>query len=871
MRSVQTLVCLVAVGALVTGCRLHGSTAGSNYGWKGKKAEDLDTIDLAEINLAQGNVGAWGIVALQALPKEETFSAGRRCDLHGIALEALALYSTTLVNIVDPSALEQINKAMVAAGQGALPTNVDEIAERSLGYVESNCAARPDRHVQALVGYSRYLALTSREGKAMTQARKALAAAPAGSVQQMIAQNEMANLLDAAGEFELRDAWRQRALQTGREVFQFQPAADIKPQIVKRYGLDSPEHALDYGAEAVAFAKVIDARMEELSLASKPDPEAIHRLWIEMEGPSSLSFGSGAGAAVVWHPLVVVRMARAGDVERAKALLAKLEPSYHDPAHRVEFVAARAAIAGAEGRTADAADLWRQFIERNWPGAVQIGASAVSVDDLTVAGLAQERAGKVELAIEFLSQAVEGSERARSSYTVESRARFLRGTTIKAYWGLLRTYARRFRTSGKRADYARALDVAQKLTARQFGEVLGVGDKAIEPGKLELAPDELLLQLVSTDAGIVVFSFSPSSKTVALVELAMEEHSAAVGRLRDALRRPVVTDWQADALAISNAALSGLAGQLGKARRITVIADGQLATVPFALLSVPGASYRPLLEVASIQMAPSLSFLAAQRRKRAPSTSGLFALANPTYGKRAVPRAAENDRGSYTRAIDALGLFTPLPETEREVAILVKAFGKNAVTSVVRKDASESRVKAMNLSQFRLLHFATHGVLGDQIPGVREPALVLAAEPKQDGFLTMSEVQALDLSAELTVLSACDTGSGVYYDGEGVMGLGRAFLLAGSDSVLATYWPINSLATVTFMEGFYKKVGKGVAKEDALRQTQLEFLRGGIAKSKGERGLVLDTGEPTRAANAQIDASGRHPYYWAPFVLIGGR
>lgn len=183
---------------------------------------------------------------------------------------------------------------------------------------------------------------------------------------------------------------------------------------------------------------------------------------------------------------------------------------------------------------------------------------------------------------------------------------------------------------------------------------------------------------------------------------------------------------------------------------------------------------------------------------------------------------------------------------------------------IAGQKATKANVLAQPLIGYRYLHFATHGILGNQVPGVFEPALVLSANSGQsdDAFLTLSEIEKMKLNSDLTVLSACDTGSGKYYTGEGIMGLSRGFLLAGSKSVLASLWPIDSRATVRFMLFFYKHLQAGKSKAESLRLTQLEFMKTANTEGSSARGLKV-TGKSTQSVKLS------HPYYWAPFVLTG--
>ena len=138
--------------------------------------------------------------------------------------------------------------------------------------------------------------------------------------------------------------------------------------------------------------------------------------------------------------------------------------------------------------------------------------------------------------------------------------------------------------------------------------------------------------------------------------------------------------------------------------------------------------------------------------------------------------------------------------------------------------------------------------LGGEVPGVGEPALVLGEEPNEDGFLTSSEVGKLKIGAELTVLSACNTGSGEFVTGEGVMGMSRAFLAAGSRSVVVSLWPVASKQTERLMVDFYRHLRGGKPAAEALRAAKLDLI------------------EQARKTGS-IEA---HPFFWAPFILLGG-
>jgi CHAT domain-containing protein len=160
----------------------------------------------------------------------------------------------------------------------------------------------------------------------------------------------------------------------------------------------------------------------------------------------------------------------------------------------------------------------------------------------------------------------------------------------------------------------------------------------------------------------------------------------------------------------------------------------------------------------------------------------------------------------------------------------------------IGKEANEGLVKSGALSDFRYLHFATHGIVDEVSPELSR--IYLQESDKEDGNIFSGEIFNLKLNADLAVLSACETGLGKYSKGEGVIGLSRALVYAGARSIVVSFWPVADESTAQLMTEFYRQlVGRaGVSPRVALRTAKLK----------------LGGGQPYGA-----------PYYWAPFVLIG--
>jgi CHAT domain-containing protein len=210
---------------------------------------------------------------------------------------------------------------------------------------------------------------------------------------------------------------------------------------------------------------------------------------------------------------------------------------------------------------------------------------------------------------------------------------------------------------------------------------------------------------------------------------------------------------------------------------------------------------------------------------------------------RRIPRPA-SIRGRIERGIadlSGIGLHD-LPETRAEVEEIGKIVGSDAVV-LLGKDATETGFKKQPLDQFRILHLAVHGFADTQYP--ERSALVLGADPQSgdDGLLQVREIIRLRLNAELTTLSACDSGVGKLQGQEGISNLVEAFLVAGSKAIVASLWSADDTFASALMEQFYRHLAQGEDTSSALRNAKLE--------------LLAKYGD-------QVS-----PFYWAAFIAVG--
>ena len=197
----------------------------------------------------------------------------------------------------------------------------------------------------------------------------------------------------------------------------------------------------------------------------------------------------------------------------------------------------------------------------------------------------------------------------------------------------------------------------------------------------------------------------------------------------------------------------------------------------------------------------------------------------------------------------------PLPDTAHELRCVARSLGAEPSAVVLGKDMTEAAVKTATLSRYRVLHFATHGLLAGEVAQLgqarAEPALVLSPpdQPTEedDGLLTASEVASLKLDADWVVLSACNTAGGEEAGAEALSGLARAFFYAGARALLVSHWPVDSYAATMLMSRTFAEMRKSgaVGRAEAFRRAMLA--------------LMSDDQRPWTA----------HPAVWAPFVVVG--
>ncbi|OKH33976.1 hypothetical protein NIES2119_21625 [[Phormidium ambiguum] IAM M-71] len=316
-------------------------------------------------------------------------------------------------------------------------------------------------------------------------------------------------------------------------------------------------------------------------------------------------------------------------------------------------------------------------------------------------------------------------------------------------------------------------------------------------------------------------------------------------------------------LPLSKILLAPVADQLGN-KRLLIVGDGALQFVPFTALPLPDSPTNPLLVQNEIVTLPSASTVAIQRRQlqnRTPVAKTVAVIADPVFspkdsrisGNPPTPTNNTLSQLSLNRAARNLGLgedgggriFDRLKYTRTEADKILALVSQGQRLQAFDFDASRQIATNPDLSQYQIIHFATHGLLDPVNPELSGIVLSLYDQngKSQDGFLRLHDIFNLNLPAELVVLSACETGLGENVKGEGLVGLTRGFMYAGSRRVVVSLWSVNDAATSELMAKFYQKILQGGKNPvQALREAQLEMW------------------------NSQ---DRRSPYYWAAFTVQG--
>lgn len=397
-----------------------------------------------------------------------------------------------------------------------------------------------------------------------------------------------------------------------------------------------------------------------------------------------------------------------------------------------------------------------------------------------------------------------------------------------------------------------------------------------------LDDDTLLLEYSLGEERSYLWAVTPNSiKSFDLPKRAEIEASAR--RVYDLLVAKADALYPEALTTLSQMLLKPVADQLGH-KRLLVVSEGALQYIPLGALPVPSSNagvrgqslgktnstaLRSLIEDHEIVSLPSASVLAILRRElgaRKPAPRTVAVLADPVFDKddqrvksrfksQNVDRQSQIEKASdkpalhsdVERSIRESGLdrFDRLGLSRREADLITALAFRGQPLKALDFAASRATAISSELGQYQIVHFATHSLLNNQHPELSGIVLSLVDEQgqPQDGFLRLYEIYNLKLSADLVVLSACQTALGKEIKGEGLVGLTRGFMYAGAPRVVASLWKVSDKATAELMKRFYGKLLRdGLRPAAALRAAQVSMLK-----------------------EEQWSAA----YYWAGFVLQG--
>lgn len=339
--------------------------------------------------------------------------------------------------------------------------------------------------------------------------------------------------------------------------------------------------------------------------------------------------------------------------------------------------------------------------------------------------------------------------------------------------------------------------------------------------KLRLLPGEALLEYVVGSEDLMAFLLTRDALIAETTPLRRENLQSKVELLRNLIRRQDTERWKKPAASLAKSLLEPFyrAGRLDGIKHLYLVPHGNLNYLPFALLPVGGMHDSPLvIEKYTLTYLPTA---AALMRPNQPSLNDSSMLSIAPERSRLQHASAE------ARAVNAL--FGPDSK-----ALL----GRSATETAFKNEAAN----------YRLLHLATHGYFNKFNPLLS--GLELESDEENDGQLGLHEILGLHLDADLVTLSACQTGLGSGHftavpAGDDFVSLTRAFLYAGAGSVMATLWEIDDRSTVEFMEGFYRRLK--------------------LSENRQDKAVVLALAQ----RELRLSERYKHPYYWAPFILVG--
>ncbi|MBB5055085.1 CHAT domain-containing protein [Afipia massiliensis] len=450
------------------------------------------------------------------------------------------------------------------------------------------------------------------------------------------------------------------------------------------------------------------------------------------------------------------------------------------------------------------------------------------------------------------------------------------------------------------------LDINKRFPS--YADLVDPKPPSVDQIKATLASGEAMLSFYfGRDAGFVWAVPKNGPVAFAVIPMTSGELESKVRKLREALepQAAMISDIPAFDLKLGYELYASLLKPVEsgwkQSKSLIVVTNGALGLLPLSLLPVASAeikadddplfaSYRNvpwLARTHAVTMVPSAAALRTLRQlpPGKPSRSELIAFGDPYFSKLQEVEAAQADRkvqladvgaGAVTtrglplkrrnspklEGVDSaeLAMLPRLPDTAEELRSIALALQADPAKVLnLGKDANEKTVKTMDLSGFKILAFATHGLVPGELNGLTQPALALSAPDvsgaEGDGLLSMEEILTLKLDADWVVLSACNTGAGAGAGAEAASGLGRAFFYAGTRALLVTNWSVHSQSARELVTDLFKR------QADDVKLTRGEALQQAM--------MALADGPGYLGSDGKTEFTYAHPLFWAPYSIVG--
>ena len=447
-------------------------------------------------------------------------------------------------------------------------------------------------------------------------------------------------------------------------------------------------------------------------------------------------------------------------------------------------------------------------------------------------------------------------------------------------------------------------EINQKFPA--YADLVSPKPPVVSEIKATLADGEAMLSYYFGQSGSFVWAVPKTGPVVfAAIKARSGDIESKIRKLREALepQAAMISDIPPFDLKLAYEVYSLLLKPVESgwkpAKNLIVVTNGALGLLPLSLLpTAPSevaqeddplfSGYRNVSWLArthAVTTVPSAAALRTLRQLPAgkPGRGELVGFGDPYFNKdqQAEAELAETKTqvaeagGNVTRGVQLkrrsspklegvdnaeLGLLPRLPDTAEELKSIALALQADpSKVLYLGKNATESTVKTMNLSGFKILAFATHGLVPGELNGLTQPALALSSPSvtgeEGDGLLTMEEILGLKLDADWVVLSACNTGAGAGAGAEAASGLGRAFFYAGTRALLVTNWSVHSQSARQLVTDLFRRQANDprLGRSEALRQAM----------------MALADGPGYLNAEGKTEFAYAHPLFWAPYTIIG--